>query len=194
MERGEGVLAHGLDGAPKESPRSGKPRAKLWCPRGRSCSRVDTALRGEVGAGRRCVPTVATSLPRSEPSRRLREARWQRSVSQKTTPTWVDSHGVARTPSPLRARWQSRRRSLQDPQRSSYLSFGLLLFRCVLSTDFGTSMPSMSAEESIPSLDGRSTNQGYYVLRNQRWIDFLRSTGVRSFFRVKVHRRLCFPA
>ena len=41
---------------PKESPRSGKPRAKLWCPRGRSCSRVDTALRGEVGAGRRRVP------------------------------------------------------------------------------------------------------------------------------------------
>ena len=30
--------------------------------------------------------------------------------SQKTTPTWVDSHGVAWTPSPLRARWQSRRR------------------------------------------------------------------------------------
>ena len=51
---------------------------------------------------------LATSLPRSEPSRRLREARWQRSVSQKTTPTWVDSHGVAWTPSPLRARWQSR--------------------------------------------------------------------------------------
>ena len=99
MERGEGVLAHGLEWAPKESPRSGKPRAKLWCPRGRSCSRVDTALRGEVGAGRRRVPTVATSLPRSEPSRRLREARWQRSVSQKTTPTWVDSHGVAWTPS-----------------------------------------------------------------------------------------------
>ena len=114
-------------------------------------------LRGEVGAGRRRVPTVATSLPRSEPRRRLRVARWQRSVSQKTTPTWVDSHGVAWTPSPLRARWQSRRRSLQDPQRSSYLSFGLLLFRCVLSTDFGTSMPSMSAEESIPSLDGGST-------------------------------------
>ena len=39
---------------------------------------------------------------------------------------------------------------------ASYLSFGLLLFRCVLSTDFGTSMPSMSAEESIPSLDGGS--------------------------------------
>ena len=37
-------------------------------------------------------------------------------------------------------------------------SFGLLLFRCVLSTDFGTSMPSMSAEESIPSLDGGSTS------------------------------------
>ena len=36
---------------------------------------------------------------------------------------------------------------------------GLLLFRCVLSTDFGTSMPSMSAEESIPSLDGGSTAQ-----------------------------------
>ena len=83
MERGEGVLAHGLDGGLKESPRSGKPRAKLWCPRGRSCSRVDTALRGEVGAGRRRVPTVATSLPRSEPSRRLREARWQRSVFAK---------------------------------------------------------------------------------------------------------------
>ena len=28
--------------APKEPPRSGKPQAKLWCPRGRSCSRVDT--------------------------------------------------------------------------------------------------------------------------------------------------------
>ena len=53
-----------------------------------------------------------------------------------------------------------------DPQRSSYLSFGLLLFRCVLSTDFGTSMPSMSAEESIPSLDGRSTtNQNWGLLQ-----------------------------
>ena len=108
------------------------------------------------GAGRRRVPTFGTSLPRSEPSRRLREARWQRSVWQRTTPIWVDSHGVAWTPSPLLPKWQSRRRSLQDPQRSSYLSFGLLLFDAY-STDFGTSMPSMSVEESIPSLDGGST-------------------------------------
>ena len=152
MERGEGVLAHGLDGhrknllVPVSLEQSLGVRAVVLAP----ASIRPYEVRWEQG--RRRVPTVATSLPRSEPSRRLREARWQRSVSQKTTPTWVDSHGVAWTPSPLRARWQSRRRSLQDPQRSSYLSFGLLLFRCVLSTDFGTSMPSMSAEESTHHL------------------------------------------
>ena len=67
---------------------------------------------------------------------------------------WIDAR-LARVL--LLPRWQSRRRSLQDPQRSSYLSFGLLLFDAY-STDFGTSMPSMSAEESIPSLDGGSTS------------------------------------
>ena len=159
MERGEAVLVHGLDGHGKN----------LLVP-------VGLEQRFGVGAVVLAPASIGphevrweqddvvsqpseTSLPRSEQSRRLREARWQRSVWQKTTPTWVDSHGVAWTPSPLLPRWQSRRRSLQDPQRSSYLSFGLLLFDAY-STDFGTSMPSMSAEESIPSLDDGSTPRG----------------------------------
>ena len=94
-------------------------------------------------------------LPRtslvSTPRRRKRNGAWIRSASSRMR-SGFHRQAISERIDPAC--------SLQDPQRSSYLSFGLLLFRCILSTDFGTSMPSMSAEESIPSLDGGKHRTG----------------------------------
>ena len=140
----------------EEAPRSCRPRATPSCRRGRSCSRVDTASRGEVGAGRRRVPTFGTSLPRSEPSRRLREARWQRSVWQRTTPIWVDSHELLGHLPPLLPRWQSRRRSCKI-HSDCRIFHSDSSFSMRIRLTLAHRMPSMSVEESIPSLDGGST-------------------------------------
>ena len=54
--------------APKEPPRSGKPQAKLWCPRGRSCSRVDTGCL-------RCLLLVICTYPFAKEALTLHLAR-----------------------------------------------------------------------------------------------------------------------
>ena len=157
MERGEGVLAHGLDGhrknllVPVSLEQSFGVRAVVLAPASIRPYEVRWEQDDVVSQpSQRPCPEVsrAAGLEKHGGSALFRKKRHQLGS------THTELLGQ---PSPLRARWQSRRRSLQDPQRSSYLSFGPLLFRCVLSTDFGTSMPSMSAEESIPSLDGGST-------------------------------------
>jgi hypothetical protein len=78
----------------------------------------------------------------------LEQHRCRGSFWQRTTPAWSDSVEVAPTPYQPGARRQPRRRSLQDPRRSSYGSSGLLLFESRTHADFGTSMPFTSARRS----------------------------------------------
>ncbi len=128
------------------------PPAVLWRRRGRSCSRVDRASPGAAEEEPPCARSFGTSWPKSGRSRRPREAPSPPAASRKKTPAGVGLLAAVPIPFLPLGRHRFRRRSLQDPRRSSYRSSGLLLFESQIRADFGTSMPFKSAkEESIPS-------------------------------------------